>query len=99
MTQFNNIPGKKLEELVTFPVLIPVKAVSHKQVVLEEFHAALVDVTAQHVPGFHAELVSIRSSSSGNYYSATLSITFDNIEQVHAVDVALRAHPLVQMLL
>ncbi|SMC28523.1 Protein of unknown function [Andreprevotia lacus DSM 23236] len=99
MTQLNNIPGKKLEELVTFPVLIPVKAVSHKQVAQDEFVAALVDVTALHVPGFHIDLVTVRASSSGNYYSATLSITFDTIEQVHAVDVALRAHPLVQMLL
>ncbi|KAF0811960.1 hypothetical protein IGB42_03502 [Andreprevotia sp. IGB-42] len=99
MTQFTDIPSKKLEDLVTFPVLIPVKAVSHKQVPQDDFHAALLDVTAQHVPGFHAGLVTIRSSSSGNYYSATLSITFDTIEQVHAVDVALRAHPLVQMLL
>jgi len=92
-------PLPKLEELVEFPVLIPVKAVSHKSVTQEVFQAELVDLTARHVPGFHAELVVIRASSSGNYFSATLSVTFQSIEQVHALDAALRAHPLVRMVL
>jgi uncharacterized protein len=89
----------KLQDLVEFPVLIPVKAVSRKAVTLEVFHAELVDLTARHVPGFHAELVTIRASSSGNYFSATLSVTFQSIEQVHELDAALRAHPLVRMVL
>ncbi|GGP27723.1 YbeD family protein [Silvimonas amylolytica] len=103
MTQVNitdlNQDQPKLENLVEFPVLIPVKAVSHKQVAQEEFQAMLVDLTAQHVPGFVAELVTIRPSSQGNYFAATLSITFDNVEQVHALDAALKAHPLVRMVL
>ncbi|MDR3425970.1 MULTISPECIES: YbeD family protein [Silvimonas] len=89
----------KLEDLVEFPVLIPVKAVSRKQVAQDEFHAALMEVTVQHIPGFLAELVTIRESREGNYYAATLSITFESVEQVHAIDAALRAHPLVRMVL
>lgn len=89
----------KLEELLEFPALIPVKAVSHKGVTAEAFRLELVDLTARIVPGFTAEWVSIRASSKGNYYAATLSATFLNIEQFHALDAALKAHPLVRMVL
>ncbi|GAA5787462.1 hypothetical protein GCM10007860_29060 [Chitiniphilus shinanonensis] len=98
-TQFTDVPSQKLEDLVTFPALIPVKAVSHKNTDQSEFHAALVDVTALHVPGFHAGLVTIRTSSAGNYFAATLSVTFESVDQVHALDAALRGHPLVRMVL
>ena len=96
---FTDLDVPKLENLVEFPVLIPVKAVSKKQVELADFHNALMEVTVQHFPEFVADLVTIRPSSQGNYHAATLSITFDNIEQVHAIDAALRAHPLVRMVL
>lgn len=89
----------KLEELLEFPALIPVKAVSHKGVTAEAFRLELVDLTARVVPGFTAEWVSIRASSKGNYYAATLSATFQTIEQFHALDAALKAHPLVRMVL
>ncbi len=56
-------------------------------------------LTARIVPGFSAELVSIRASSNGNYYAATLSATFQNIEQFYALDAALKVHPLVRMVL
>lgn len=96
---FTDLDVPKLENLVEFPVLIPVKAVSKKQVELADFHSALMEVTVAHFPDFDAALVTIRPSSQGNYHAATLDITFDNIEQVHAIDAALRAHPLVRMVL
>lgn len=89
----------KLEDLVEFPALIPVKAVSHKGVTEAAFHAAMLDLTARIVPGFSAELITIRASSSANYYAATLSATFQDIEQFHALDAALKVHPLVRMVL
>lgn len=92
-------PTPKLEDLLQFPALIPVKAVSHKGVAEETFRLELVDLTARLVPGFTFELISIRASSSGNYYAATLSATFANIDQFHALDAALKAHPLVRMVL
>ena len=96
---FTDLDVPKLENLVEFPVLIPVKAVSKKQVEHQDFHNALLELTVQHFPDFNAGLVTIRPSSQGNYHAATLDITFDNIEQVHAIDAALRAHPLVRMVL
>lgn len=89
----------KLEDLVQFPALIPVKAISHKGVADAEFRQQMSDLTARIVPGFSAELVSIRASSNGNYYAATLSATFQNIEQFYALDAALKVHPLVRMVL
>lgn len=89
----------KLEDLVEFPALIPVKAISHKGIGANEFTLAMVDVTAQVVPGFTSELIAIRASSSGNYYSATLSVIFQHVDQVYALDAALREHPLVRMVL
>lgn len=88
-----------LQDLLQFPALIPVKAVSHKGVTEEVFRLEMIDLTARHVPGFTAELVSIRASSSGNYYAVTLSATFVDIGQFHALDAALKAHPLVRMVL
>ncbi|MBS1155606.1 MAG: hypothetical protein H6R07_1530 [Proteobacteria bacterium] len=92
-------PTPKLEDLLQFPALIPVKAVSHKGVAEEVFRLELVDLTARLVPGFTIELISIRASSSGNYYAATLLATFHTIDQFHALDAALKTHPLVRMVL
>ncbi|WP_255988752.1 DUF493 domain-containing protein [Chitinolyticbacter albus] len=92
--------GGKLEDLLTFPAVIPVKAVSLKGADAAEFEATVVAVTIVHVPGFTAgELVTIRASSSGSYYSATLSITFESADQFRLLDAALRAHPHVQLVL
>ena len=96
---FTDIPSQKLEDLVTFPVLIPVKAVSHKNIAEAEFVQQMVEVTLIHVPDFSAEKIEIRASSSGNYHAVTLMITFERVEQVHALDAALRAHPQVRMVL
>lgn len=89
----------KLQDLLQFPALIPVKAVSHKGVPAETFRLEMIDLTVRHVPGFSAELISIRASSSGNYYAVTLSATFVDIDQFHALDAALKVHPLVRMVL
>lgn len=99
MTQTTPPASARLEDLLEFPALIPAKAVSHKGVAKDEFHAALLELTVVHVPGFHAELISIRESSSGNYFSATLSVTVDNADQFRTLDAALRAHPLVKLVL
>lgn len=89
----------KLEDLVQFPALIPVKAVSQKGTDEALYVATLLDLTARIVPGFSSELIAMRASSGGHYHSATLSATFQNIEQFHALDAALKAHPLVRMVL
>lgn len=89
----------KLQDLLQFPALIPVKAISHKGVAETEFRQQMTDLTARIVPGFSAELVSIRASSNGNYFAVTLSATFQNIEQFYALDAALKAHPQVRMML
>lgn len=99
MAGLTDIPSQKLEDLVTFPVLIPVKAVSHKNITKEAFIQEIVQVTILHVPDFLEEKIEIRASSSGNYYALTLMITFAHVEQVHALDAALRAHPMVRMVL
>ncbi|WP_051304720.1 YbeD family protein [Chitinilyticum litopenaei] len=99
MTKTTVPESARLEDLLDFPALIPAKAVSHKGVSREEFHSALLELTIVHVPGFHAELITIRESSSGNYYSATLSVTVDTADQFRQLDAALRAHPLVKLVL
>ncbi|WP_035853716.1 YbeD family protein [Deefgea rivuli] len=99
MAGFTDIPSQKLEDLVTFPVLIPVKAVSHKSITHTEFAAEVLALTQVHIVDFTEALIEHRASSSGNYHALTLMITFANIEQVHALDAALRAHPMVRMVL
>ena len=99
MVGFTDIPSQKLEDLVTFPVLIPVKAVSHKNIAQEVFVQEVLQVTILHVPDFVEEKIEIRASSSGNYHALTLMITFEHVDQVHALDSALRAHPMVRMVL
>jgi putative lipoic acid-binding regulatory protein len=90
-----DIPSQKLEDLVTFPALIPVKAVSLKHGDEAEFRAAIYEITRELVTTFLDEHITIRASSAGSYYSATLMVTFDHVDQVYALDAALRAHPLV----
>lgn len=89
----------KLQDLLQFPALIPVKAVSEKGVDATLFQSEMTDLAARLVPGFHGGLLTLRASSNGNYHAATLSITFQSIEQFHAVDEALKAHSLVRMVL
>ena len=89
----------KLEDLVQFPALIPVKAISEKGVDPALFQTEMTDLTAQLVPGFHGGLLTLRASSNGNYHAVTLSITFQSMKQFHAVDEALKAHVLVRMVL
>ncbi|XZG70813.1 YbeD family protein [Chitinibacteraceae bacterium HSL-7] len=92
--------GATLEELLTFPADIPVKAVSHKGANAAEFELVVIEVVRQHVPGFVAtERVTVRASSSGNYFAATLTVTFDNADQFRALDASLRAHPHVRLVL
>ncbi len=99
MVGFSDIPSQKLEDLVTFPVLIPVKVVSHKSITHAEFVKEVLLVTQGHIEDFIEDKIEHRASSSGNYHALTLMITFDNIEQVHALDAALRAHHMVRMVL
>ncbi len=99
MAGFTDIPSQKLEDLVTFPVLIPVKAVSQKNIAQEVFVQEVMQVILLHVPDFTEEKIEIRASSSGNYHSLTLMITFEHIDQVHGLDAALRAHSMVRMVL
>ncbi|BCL76352.1 hypothetical protein JHS3_20880 [Jeongeupia sp. HS-3] len=94
-----NNPPPPLEELVEFPAKLPIKAISHKQVSQDEFHAALFALSQAHVPGVTAEVLTIRASAAGNYFAATLMITFESADQVRALDAALRAHPLVRMVM
>ncbi|QLG88572.1 DUF493 domain-containing protein [Chitinibacter bivalviorum] len=90
-----DIPNQKLEDLVTFPALIPVKAVSQKNIAEHEFREAVLLVTRELMPVFLEEHITIRASSAGSYLSATLMVTFEHVDQVYALDAALRAHPLV----
>ncbi|WP_035055848.1 YbeD family protein [Andreprevotia chitinilytica] len=96
---FNDIPSKPLEELVTFPVELPIKAISNKNVPQAEFEAAILALTLQHVPGFNPNLLTSKASTGGNYFAATMMVTFDSADQVRAYDAALRASPLVRMVL
>ena len=99
MVGFTDIPSQKLEDLVPFPVLIPVKAVGNKNIAQEVFVQEVLQVTILHVPDFVEEKIEIRASSSGNYHALTFMITFEHVDEVHALDSALRAHPMVRMVL
>lgn len=99
MVGLTDIPSQKLEDLVTFPVLIPVKVVSHKTISQADFIDEVLQLTLQYVPDFDKEKIEVRASSSGNYHAMTLMITFANVEQVHELDAALRAHDMVRMVL
>ncbi|WP_297575432.1 YbeD family protein [uncultured Deefgea sp.] len=99
MVGFTDVPSQKLEDLVTFPVLIPVKVVSHKSISHAEFVKEIVQVTQGLIADFVEDQIEHRASSSGNYHALTLMITFENVEQVHALDAALRAHHMVRMVL
>ena len=41
----------------------------------------------------------MRTSSGGSFISVTLSATYQSADEVNALDSALRAHPLVKMVM
>ncbi|STR45689.1 YbeD family protein [Iodobacter fluviatilis] len=88
-----------LADLVEFPAELPMKAISHKDVPHDEFHAVVYELAVLHITDFKEEWISVRTSSGGSFISVTLSATYQSADEVNALDTALRAHPLVKMVM
>ncbi len=63
------------------------------------FSEYVLTVTERHAPGFDAEKIEMRESSSGNYISLTIWITATGKEQLSRLNTELRKNKMVRMVL
>lgn len=88
----NEVQMPKIE----FPCAYPIKVMG---VASATFEREVVAVIERHAPGFAAEDVSSRPSSSGNYLSVTVVIQATGTEQLTAMFQELKATTDVKMVL
>jgi uncharacterized protein len=88
-------PGSA-KSLLTFPSTIPVTAIGQRvDNLAQEISAAVRAI----VPGFDPATIEMRASKGNNYLAVAFSVHFESREQLDAVDAALRAHPLIKIVL
>jgi putative lipoic acid-binding regulatory protein len=87
---------RSAKSLLTFPSTIPVTAIGQRVDNLAQEISATVRAI---VPGFDPTTIEMRASKGNNYLAVAFSVHFESREQLDAVDAALRAHPLIKIVL
>jgi putative lipoic acid-binding regulatory protein len=86
----------KEDSLIEFPCDFPIKIMGARR---DDFAQTVVEIVLRHAPGFAAETVEMRASSSGNYLSVTCTVRAESKAQLDALYRELSGHPLVKMVL
>lgn len=84
------------ETLLTFPCEFPIKIMGKAH---EDLRQAVLDILAEHAPGFDGSNLQIKDSAEGNYHAITATITADSKVQLDTIYKALTDHDLVLMAL
>jgi uncharacterized protein len=79
-----------------FPCRFPLKAVGSAEA---GFRERVIEVVRLHAPGLREEEVRETPSSSGRFVSVTVIIDADSQAQLDAIYLALKAEPMVSVLL
>jgi hypothetical protein len=87
------VPAKSL---LTFPSTIPVTAIGKRVDNLAQEISATVRTV---VPGFDPTTIELRASKANNYLAVAFAVHFESRAQMEQLDAALKAHPLVQVVL
>jgi uncharacterized protein len=87
---------RSAKSLLTFPSTIPVTAIGQRVDNLAQEISATVRAI---VPTFDPTTIEMRASKGNNYLAVAFSVHFESREQLDAVDAALRAHPLIKIVL
>lgn len=84
------------QSLITYPSAFPIKVMGEQ---VEGFVEAVVAVAQHFDPGFDANTVEHRPSSTGRYLGLTITITATSREQLDELYRTLSTHPMVKVVL
>jgi putative lipoic acid-binding regulatory protein len=84
------------QSLIEYPCAFPIKVMGRH---VEGFSEAIVSVAQRFDPGFDANSVEHRPSSSGNYLGLTITVTATSREQLDELYRTLSSHPMVKVVL
>ncbi|WP_041523987.1 YbeD family protein [Gilvimarinus agarilyticus] len=65
----------------------------------DALYALVMDVMDEHAPGFNRSRVKVKDSGKGRFQSVTVYVTATGIEQLDTIHKALRANPIVKIVL
>jgi uncharacterized protein len=87
------VPAKSL---LTFPSTVPVTAIGVRVDNLAQEVSATVRSI---IPGFDPTTIELRASKANNYLAVAFDVYFESRAQMEQLDAALKAHPLVTLVL
>lgn len=86
----------RLEKLIEFPTLFPLKVMGHR---VDDFAQQLSALVTTCLPTFDPQSMEMRTSSKGTYLSVTLMLPVQSRQELETVYKAVSAHPLVKVIL
>lgn len=84
------------DTLIEYPCDFPLKIMGERT---DDFAQTVVEIVLRHAPGFQAETVEMRVSSSGKYLSVTCTVRAESREQLDNLYRELSGHPDVKVVL
>jgi putative lipoic acid-binding regulatory protein len=84
------------ESLIQFPADVPVTAIGMR---VDHLANSIAETVRAVMPDFDPTTIELRASKAKTYLAVAFTVRFENKEQMHAVDAALRANPLVKVVL
>jgi uncharacterized protein len=92
----DSAPAVPAKSLLTFPSTVHVTAIGKRVDNLAQEISATVRTI---VPHFDPTTIELRASKANNYLAVAFSVHFESRAQMEELDAALKAHPLVQIVL
>ena len=89
-------PTERLDSLIDFPSLFPIKVMGLH---CEALEPAIIDIAKRWDPLFDAASIERRPSSGGKYMGLTITITATSRAQLDDLYRAFTTHPLVKVVL
>ncbi len=86
----------RLEKLLTFPTVFPLKVMGNR---VDDFAQQLCACVLSHIPDFDPKSIEMRASSKGTYLSLTMMVPLKSRADLEAVYTAVSTHPLVKVVL
>ena len=84
----------KKQSLIDFPVYFDLKIMGAQH---PDFSTEILKAIQQHAPNTTEQHIKLRSSSAGNYVSATVTVYAENQEHLDNIYRAVTSHPMVKV--
>lgn len=92
----SQVPTDPRRSALKFPCRFPIKAVGEGG---DALRARVVEIVRAHAPELDDEDIWVRPSRSGRFVSVTVIVAADSQAQLDAIYLALRAEPMVSVVL